>query len=57
MKLVVYYYHDYFQIMALNFDGPNSVFEEPSSFIFEEAKFDLHNSSGHIIQVSLLFSQ
>ena len=38
----------YFQITAPNF-------ERTSSF-FEEAKFDLHNGSGHTIQVSLLLS-
>ena len=42
--------------MALDFDEPSSVFEEPSFFIFEEAKFDLHNGSDYSIQVSFLFS-
>ena len=38
--------------MVQAFDGPSSVFEEPSFFIFEEAKFDLQNYSGRFIQVS-----
>ena len=44
----------YFQIAALPFDGPSSFFKQ-SFFIFEEAKFDLHNNSGPIIQVSYYF--
>ena len=43
--------------MVQAFDGPSSVFEEPSFFIFEEAKFDLQNYSGLIIQVIFIYMQ
>ena len=35
----------YFQITGLANDGPSSFFEEPSSVIFEEVKYDLHDGS------------
>ena len=35
----------YFQIAGLANDGPSSFFEEPSSIIFEEVKYDLHDGS------------
>ena len=35
----------YFQITGLANDGPSSLFEEPSSVIFEEVKYDLHDGS------------
>ena len=43
-----------FQITALLLTAQLFFFEEPS-FIFEEAKLDLHNGSGPVIQVSFYY--
>ena len=42
----------YFQTAALAFDEPSTFFEEPTFFIFEEAKCALHDGSGPVTQVN-----
>ena len=43
-----------FNKTGVAFDGPNSFFEEPTFFIYEEAKYALHDGSKAVIQINFL---